>query len=63
MTRKSNHSQSTTSQIRRIAQGAGVEQRRPPRHSQQYQLHPPVRPVDGTAERPPAGLGIRRKKQ
>ncbi|HVR43143.1 MAG TPA: hypothetical protein VMS56_06805 [Thermoanaerobaculia bacterium] len=48
----------TRSQIRRIAAGEGLRQRRSPRHSQQYQLHAPVRPSDGTAERPPLGLGI-----
>lgn len=59
--RKSNHSKTTTSQIRSIAQGAGAKQRHAARHSQQYQLNPPVRPTDGTAEKPPAGLGIRKK--
>lgn len=58
MTRKSSHSDTTTSQIRRIAQGVGAKQRHASRHSQQYQLHAPVRPSDGTAERPPVGLGI-----
>lgn len=55
--RKSSHGENTTSQIRRIAQGAGVKQKQQPRHSQQYQLHAPVRPTDGSAERPPAGRG------
>jgi hypothetical protein len=50
----------TTSQIRQIAGGVGVSQKQKPRHSQQYQLHAPVRPTDGSAELPPVGLG--RKK-
>ncbi|HSN68215.1 MAG TPA: hypothetical protein VLV48_03160, partial [Thermoanaerobaculia bacterium] len=57
--RGSNLSQTTLSQIRQIASGAGAAQRRTPRHSQQYQLHPPVRPTDGTAERPATPLGMR----
>ncbi|MGH9459461.1 MAG: hypothetical protein ACRD2J_17640 [Thermoanaerobaculia bacterium] len=61
MRKKSNPS-TTTSQIRQIASGVGTTQRRPPRHSQQYQLHAPIRPSDGTAEKPPAGLGVKRAK-
>lgn len=59
--RRSNPAPSTKSQIRRIAEGAGTAQRHPARHSQQYQLHAPVRPKDGTAEKPPVGRGIVRK--
>lgn len=58
--RGSHHSTTTVSQIRKIASGAGAAQRRAPRHSQQYQLHPPVRPTDGTAEKPAALLGLKR---
>lgn len=55
--RKSNPATTTTSQIRQIAGGIGVTQKQKPRHSQQYQLHAPVRPSDGSAELPPAGQG------
>jgi hypothetical protein len=58
--RKSNPATTTTSQIRQIAGGIGVTQKQKPRHSQQYQLHAPVRPSDGSAELPPVGRG--RKK-
>ncbi|MFN2240386.1 MAG: hypothetical protein ABR524_13445 [Thermoanaerobaculia bacterium] len=58
--RKSSPATTTTSQIRQIADGIGVTQKQKPRHSQQYQLHAPVRPSDGSAELPPVGRG--RKK-
>ena len=60
--RGSNLSQTTVSQIRQIASGAGASQRRTPRHSQQYQLHPPVRPTDGTAEKPATPLVMKRRE-
>jgi hypothetical protein len=60
--RGSNLSSTTLSQIRKIAAGAGAAQRRAPRHSQQYQLHPPIRPTDGTAEKPAVHLGLERRK-
>ncbi len=61
--RGSNLSSTTLSQIRKIAAGVGASQRRTPRHSQQYQLHPPVRPTDGTAETPASMLGLKRPKK
>ena len=51
------------SQIRQIAQGEGARQKSRPRHSQQYQLHAPVRPTDGTAENPPAGHPLLKKRK
>ncbi|MFN2442370.1 MAG: hypothetical protein ABR517_06775, partial [Thermoanaerobaculia bacterium] len=59
--RTSTPTETTTSQIRGIARGIGVTQKQKPRHSQQYQLHAPVRPTDGSAEKPPVGLGRRRQ--
>lgn len=61
--RGSTHSSTILSQIRKIAAGAGASQRRAPRHSQQFQLHAPIRPTDGTAEKPAAMLGLKRPKK